>query len=657
MSGSRRPRSAILLLCALAVSQILFPFSVGQPASFVYVLVHHNVFDSIKPEIDQYVKDIERDGLGAEVHEFTGGSAEGIRSTLASDYPRGLVGCLLVGDIPSAWYEMDVSYPLTPQVAHEEFPLDLFYMDLNGVWKDTDGDGIYNQHSGDRAPEIWVGRLKAPGMAEDEVPLLRNYFAKNHAYRSGWLKLPERALIYVDDFWGDMAKEYSSAVGAVFLNRTVVNDRLHTNPADYLNRLKEEWTLVHMMIHGSPTFHHFYVDNEEPEGDVMSFDIRQTDPRAFFYILISCWNARYTATDYMGGWYIFSKSYGLLAISSTKPGDMQQFNRFYSMCRDGNIGSAFRKWFADRIKDEDSRNEYTKKYFYGMIILGDPTLHMRPSYYPTLTETATTISIQHTTTETPTVTALTWTLPSVWSEVADGSLNLVGEEGPIVGDLGQPYVDLASVAYGQSDQMLCFRFNLNGEIPNKPTTANVDSVWYQVLFDVDSDPNTGFHWSSDFTPDYILDLEIRYQAETTVTFLVAKHSGTGTDWSWTSIRNTERSGSDATLAGGIGQDSFVLACRYQDISASEGSQIRFFARSGILCDGKVYNDFIPDKGAVTVTLSDVTATVSATTTTTSETTKQLASALSTEMLAVVLVIIGVVLAGVILAFRRKRKRQ
>jgi hypothetical protein len=371
------------------VWQVFFPFSAGRLSPFVYVLVHHSIFNSIEPEIDQYVKDIERDGLGAEVHEYTGGIPEDIRSTLASEYPKGLVGCLLVGDIPSAWYEMDVSYPLQPQVTHQEFPLDLFYMDLNGIWKDTNGNGMYDQHTGDRGPEIWVGRLKASGMAEDEVSLLRNYFAKNHAYRSGWLRLPERALIYVDDFWGNMASEYSSAVSAVFLNRTIVNDRLHTNPEDYLNRLKEGWTLVHLFAHGDSASHQFYVNNDKYEGQVTSSDIRQSDPRAFFYILISCWNARYTDRDYMGGWYMFSKSYGLLAISSTKPGDMQQFNKFYSMCRDQNIGTAFRAWFADRIKDEDEGNEYTKKYFYGIIILGDPTLHLKPSYYPALTETVT----------------------------------------------------------------------------------------------------------------------------------------------------------------------------------------------------------------------------------------------------------------------------
>lgn len=363
--------------------QMALTFSLQSPSSFIYIIVHSRVHQSIGQQLDQYLADLQQDGLNAEVREYAGGNAEDIRSILKEAYPRGLVGALLIGDIPSAQYEMDVSYPLQPQITHQEFPMDLFYMDLDGVWKDTDGNGKYDVHTGNRAPEIWVGRLKASNMAEDEVSLLQNYFFKNHAYRNGILKLPERALIYIDDFWAHMARDYDSAVSLVFANRTIVSDRANTNPKDYLNRLRQGWTLVHLFVHGGSTSHHFYVNNVEDEGQVYSSDMRQIDPQALFYILISCWNAQYTARDYMGGWYIFTKTYGLVAISSTKPGDMQGFREFYTTSGDKDIGTAFREWFVARIKDEDAGNEYTKKYFYGLIIIGDPTLHMKPSHYLT----------------------------------------------------------------------------------------------------------------------------------------------------------------------------------------------------------------------------------------------------------------------------------
>jgi len=199
----------------------------------------------------------------------------------------------------------------------------------------------------------------------------------------------------------------------------------------------------------------------------------------------------------------------------------------------------------------------------------------------------------------------TWAQQGTWNVLSDGSLDLIDEEGKIAGDLGQPYVDLAKVSYSFSNGSLYFRFDLRGKIPNETLTTHVASIWYQVLFDADSDPGTGFLWSSDFTPDYILQLYVDFDGSSKtpqVHSYVLKYSGTGSDWSWTPVGTTERFGSDATLAGGIGQDSFVLTCEYQDISVSKGSAVQFFARSGILYDGKVYNDPVPDKGTVKVAL-------------------------------------------------------
>ena len=203
-----------------------------------------------------------------------------------------------------------------------------------------------------------------------------------------------------------------------------------------------------------------------------------------------------------------------------------------------------------------------------------------------------------------TTTYTTWTQEGVWHVLSDGSSDLIDEHGRIAGDLGQLYVDLAGVGYSYSNGSLFFRFDLRGKIPNA-TSSHVTSIWYQVLFDVDSDSRTGYHWSSDFTPDYILQIYVEYGGSSKMPGVyssVLKYSGTGSDFSWTAIGSTERFGSDAVLAGGIGQDFFVLTCEYQEISISSGSTIRFFARSGIMKDGLWYNDNVPDDGTISIVL-------------------------------------------------------
>jgi hypothetical protein len=191
-----------------------------------------------------------------------------------------------------------------------------------------------------------------------------------------------------------------------------------------------------------------------------------------------------------------------------------------------------------------------------------------------------------------------------WTVLSDKSFDLIGEHGEIGVDLGQPYVDLTSFGYSLSNESLYYRFTMRDKIPNEPTSSRVDSIWYQVLLDVDSDSSTGFHWSNDFTPDYILQFYVKFASSNTAnaSSYVLKYAGNGADWNWTEIVSTQRLGKDSTLTGGVGQDFFVLTCKYEDISASVGSTIRFFGRSGILYGGEVYNDPVPDWGTVTLTL-------------------------------------------------------
>jgi len=204
-----------------------------------------------------------------------------------------------------------------------------------------------------------------------------------------------------------------------------------------------------------------------------------------------------------------------------------------------------------------------------------------------------------------TTTYTTWTQEGAWNVLSDGSLDLIGEDGKIAGDLGQPYVDLANVSYSFYNGSLFFRFSLHGEIPNRITTTHVTSIWYQVLLDVDSDSRTGFRWSRNFTPDYILQFYVEFDASSKTAkagSLLLKYSGSGADFSWTPTVYTQRFGAEPLIAGGVGQDFFILTCEYQDISVSKGSTVQFFARSGILYDGKVYNDPVPDEGIISIVL-------------------------------------------------------
>ncbi|HID32530.1 MAG TPA: hypothetical protein EYP24_04055, partial [bacterium (Candidatus Stahlbacteria)] len=259
-----------------------------------------------------------------------------------------------------AWFEDDEFG------SWEEFPIDLYFADLDGNWIDQDSDGLFDNHTGDVQPEIWIGRIYAPPLQYlDEITLYRRYFDKNHAYRTGGLPLPHRALSFVDDDWFYWTTCYTDLV---YSNVTVVNNKYQTTAANYRNHLKNGYEWIHLCSHSSPWGHTFMIPNGPYAGTVFNYEIFYLEPDAHFLNLFACSGTRFVEENNVGNWYIFHSDNGLTVIGSTKTGSMLYFDDFYRPLGQGkNIGNAFKEWFI-------LNGELSWGWFYGLNILGDPTL-------------------------------------------------------------------------------------------------------------------------------------------------------------------------------------------------------------------------------------------------------------------------------------------
>lgn len=343
----------------------LTPVSAGR--DLVVVLVEEGLMSSLNASITLFAHDLEMSEYTVKVVKGNWTHPSSVRDLLKDERANGLVGAILVGDIVEAWCEI---LDGGPSWGVQEFPTDLYYMDLDGTWADFDRDSLYDTHSGKVDPEIWVGRLK-PSVLGDEVDLLRNYFRKNHDYRTGNLTLPHRALVYVDEDWTSWSHSWNASVGRVYTDSTLINDTLGdaTNKDDYLDRLDDDYEWVHVCVHSGQASHWFKVDGEFLSSQIVTTsEIEAVDPHSHFYNLWACSNARYTAPECMGSQYVFSDTYGLLAIGSTKTGGMIEPDEFYEpLSGNISIGEAFRQWF-----DEIGQND--RNWTYGMVVLGDPTL-------------------------------------------------------------------------------------------------------------------------------------------------------------------------------------------------------------------------------------------------------------------------------------------
>lgn len=212
------------------------------------ILVHETLYPSIVTSLAQYCSDIETEGYIVFLQQVSGGTPEDIKSWVQERYLAGSRGILFVGDITAAWAE----------VSGDQFPSDLFYMDLDGTWQDTNADGVYEDHTagtGDMGPEVYVGRIYASTLTYDsEADMVNDYFAKAHAYRTGNLTQPWRGLEYVEEDWFDMNVNLDLIYGT---NITRHDYGYFTTAEDYLNQMDLGQHFVQVCVHSYSGGHYF----------------------------------------------------------------------------------------------------------------------------------------------------------------------------------------------------------------------------------------------------------------------------------------------------------------------------------------------------------------------------------------------------------------
>jgi len=333
----------------------------------VLVIVETSIYSAIRTEIERYVEAVKGYGYDVKLFKSSGGTPENLKSFIKKK-KKNLIGCVFVGWLPTAWYEVEDDFQ---QYGYAEFPCDLFFMDLDGKWEDSDSNGKYDSHSsgkGDCKPEIFIGRIDSKKMTGKENKILKKYFNKNNKYWSGKINLKEYGLTYTEDDW---EKYYYFRHDISYLYDSSYQDIAapDTNRNDYLNKRlkKNKYEFIQLACHSYPGGHSF-----TRGGWLLSNEVKKAPPKGLGFNLFCCSACRFTESDFLGGAYIFNKGKkALTVIGSAKTGSMLEFHYFYkSLGKNNPIGTAFKEWF-EKIAPYDEWKVY---WHYGMTIIGDPMI-------------------------------------------------------------------------------------------------------------------------------------------------------------------------------------------------------------------------------------------------------------------------------------------
>jgi len=368
----------------------IVPGFTGLATDFL-IVVNTDLYPLISSDLTGYISNLQNDGFSPSVITCDDvqslDACDSLKSILAFYHLDGLQGAVFIGDLPIAWFHMLDDFDGDSVFeGYEEFPCDLYYMDLNGEWLDTlrwdwtdslflpGSDSILDVHRGEVIPEIWVGRL-TPSPIGDEDSLLHEYFVRDSIYRCDSFPIPIRALAFVDDDWEWWAGEWSDNIRLTYPNVTTVADRESTIADNYRDELSTGYEWISVFAHSWPGGHGFKYGMNQWSW-FYAYEVPIVEPDASFYNLFACSNARFVENGYMGGMYVFGREYGLGALGTTKTGSMLNFDEFYyPLGKGATIGEAFKDWFLTR--GLDGYETWESSWFYGMTLLGDPTLKVR----------------------------------------------------------------------------------------------------------------------------------------------------------------------------------------------------------------------------------------------------------------------------------------
>jgi len=347
--------------------------------NLIYIFVNSTIYNALNSSLTQFQTDLKLAGYTvafvnysatAPSRQLDAWNLRGQISQIFNTLPN-LEGVIFVGKMPYMEY----------QVGGPPAPCDLFFMDLDGQWNNYIPDPFLDNHSdwagGDRAPEIWVGRIDPWSMnIGGDIVAITQYFMKNHLYRTAQLIRPDSALLYIDDDWtpGTWTSEWIGELINAYTNQTVIANNASTNDVSYEKELLNQYEWVHLFVHS------FYNQHQFKTGGVVVGttnwnEIRIMNTQPLFYLLFACSACDFSQIQNIGTEYLFTTN-TLGVIGSTKPGGMYEPSQFYTPLGKGaSLGVAFINWFINSKLSTSGLNSPINSY--GMVILGDPTLEIK----------------------------------------------------------------------------------------------------------------------------------------------------------------------------------------------------------------------------------------------------------------------------------------
>jgi hypothetical protein len=339
------------------------------------IVVDGSVYADIEDSLLQYKNDLAADNYFPIFLTWYDRPVGELKQIIQYCYAHySIAGAFLLGDIPIALFFVDdmiIGLPGNTYYEDRTFPSDIFLMDVDENFTDTDGNGCYDRY--DFTPlELFVSRIKGdPGQ-------LNHYFSKIHSYKTGGSLVDRSAYVFTDNDWWEINGTRSDNLELIYSSIEFCYDPYESTRSAYVNKLTGDGAeFVIQEVHANPVELHF---NSPPPSRITIDDITQYNFKASFYILHNCSAARFTwPHGNLAMTYLMRTDYGLATFGATEvTGGSSVADLIEQLSQDANWGEAFVHWFNNE-SETSNFTEHSSKLL-EKIIYGDPTLRVSPVF-------------------------------------------------------------------------------------------------------------------------------------------------------------------------------------------------------------------------------------------------------------------------------------
>lgn len=349
----------------------------------VLIIVDSTLYSELTFEINRYAYDIHHVyGCNVIMESVNSETCINIKGLILS-YQNNLDGCVFIGDITPAFYEAIKDYAIQGNNSYVVWPCDMYYMDLTGTWNDSDNNNIFDQYSGDKRPEIFIGRISTANMGNliGEIEGMRFYLNKNHKYWIGHRKVNKRyGLTYTNKDWQNNP-EFMDTISYLYGNCYYDSIRpkyyQQFGDKDYLRKLNNNrYEFIQLAAHSDFYYHcRFNITSSNIYGDTIYNNTIKALGINLFCCSACCWTEDSQPNHaFLGGDYVYSPNSEILcAVGCTKAGGMYQFQFFYSQLGNAKtMGQALVYWWRHKIL---SSHNIEISWNFGLTIVGDPLVN------------------------------------------------------------------------------------------------------------------------------------------------------------------------------------------------------------------------------------------------------------------------------------------